>query len=75
MLDTENEENEGDPNPCPEDNDDFIRPDSDAMEERISDKADKREFRWDFQIRLIRGCSLEPAGVQQSSTVPYKTML
>ena len=35
-MDTAQEEKEGDPNPRPEDEDDFIRPDADIMEEAIS---------------------------------------
>jgi hypothetical protein len=34
-VETEQEQDEGDSNPCPEDEDDFIRPDAQGMEEAI----------------------------------------
>ncbi len=43
VMDTEQEENEGDPNPCPEDDDDFIRPDAEGTEEAISKFWDGKE--------------------------------
>ncbi len=42
-VDTEQEEDEGDPNPCPEDEDDFLRPDAEGMEEAISRFLDGME--------------------------------
>ncbi len=36
MADTEQEEDKGDPSPCPEDEDYFIRPEAQRMQEAIS---------------------------------------
>ncbi len=35
-MDSEQEQDEGDPNPCPEDEDDFLRPDAEGIKEAIS---------------------------------------
>jgi hypothetical protein len=43
VVETEHEETEGDPNPCSEDDADFIRPDSEQMEEAISKFMDGME--------------------------------
>ena len=36
LVDTEQEQDKGDPNLCPEDEDDFLRPDTEGMEGAIS---------------------------------------
>ncbi len=40
---TGHEEDEGDPNPCPEDDADLMRPDAEKMEEAICNFMDEME--------------------------------
>ncbi len=42
-MDTEQEEEEGDPYPCPEDKEFFMRPGADSMEEATSKFGDSLE--------------------------------